>query len=410
MLSGRDIVYISTIEWSFIWQQNQEIALRLARAGNRVLYVENTGARSPRIGDATRIISRLRRWATSLASHGVREVAPNVFVCSPLILPPFGSRIQQALNRRLLLPIIRRAARRLGMRNFLLWTYLPTDTAVGLIKLMRTPTSPIVYYCLTDFPQLSSDPEKMRESEASLLRMSDVVFTSCAQLAERLAPMTNKVQIFPMGVDLSVFDNVAEKAAGDDLPLYGTNEKGQSLRRPIIGYVGGLHKHVDFDLLASMAAARPEWSWVFVGPFQERVEMLQQFPNIHLMGPKPHPDLARYLRSFDVCIVPYVKSAYTETVVPVKLNEYLAAGKAVVSTSLPTVCEFNERHHVLTIAGNERDEFLAGIETALSLPNDEATVKRRRQVAALADWNVIVETMSELIERSEAEESVRPGN
>ncbi|HVQ38617.1 MAG TPA: hypothetical protein VMS31_13860, partial [Pyrinomonadaceae bacterium] len=227
MLSGRDIVYISTIEWNFIWQQNQEIALRLARAGNRVLYVENTGARSPRIGDAARIISRLKRWATSLASHGLREVAPNVFVCSPLILPPFGSRTQQAINRGILLPIIRRSARRLGMRNLLLWTYLPTDTAVGLIQLMRTPASPIVYYCLTDFPQLSSDPEQMRKTEESLLRMSDVVFTSCNQLAERLAPMTKKVQIFPMGVDLSAFSNDAGAAVSGDLVLDEDHPDGQ---------------------------------------------------------------------------------------------------------------------------------------------------------------------------------------
>ena len=83
MITGRDIVYISSIEWTFIWQQNQEIAIRLARAGNRVLYIENTGVRSPGLGDASRIVSRLKRWIVSLGSRGVREVAPNLFVCSP---------------------------------------------------------------------------------------------------------------------------------------------------------------------------------------------------------------------------------------------------------------------------------------------------------------------------------------
>ncbi len=401
MLTGRDIIYISTIEWNFIWQQNQEIALRLARAGNRVLYVENTGARPPGIGDAARIISRLKRWATSLISHGLREVAPNVYVCSPLVLPPFGSRIQQAINRRLLLPVIRRSARRLGMRNLLLWTYLPTDTAVGLIRLMRTRTSPIVYYCLTDFPQLSSDPGSMRESEESLVRMSDVVFTSCSQLAERLMPFTDDIHIFPMGVDLDAFDNPGGEPPSD------AAERAGSLPRPIIGYVGGLHKHVDFDLLAQMADARPDWSWVFVGPFQAPVEKLQQHPNIYLLGPKPHQELSGFLRGFDVCIVPYVKSGYTETVVPVKLNEYLAAGKAIVSTDIPTVTEFNKLHNILVTADNTRDQFLEGIEKALRLPKDAAAVARRRQIAALADWNVIVETMSKLIEAKPGQTSGR---
>src|SRR3989442_1344824 len=403
MLTGRDIIYISTIEWNFIWQQNQEIALRLARAGNRVLYVENTGARPPGIGDAARIVSRLKRWATSLISHGLREVAPNVYVCSPLVLPPFGSRIQQAINRRLLLPVIRRSARRLGMRNLLLWTYLPTDTAVGLIRLMRTRTSPIVYYCLTDFPQLSSDPDSMRQSEESLVQMSDVVFTSCSQLAERLAPFTNNIHIFPMGVDLGAFDNPPDASPSASMEVQSDGEKAKSLPRPIIGYVGGLHKHVDFDLLSQMAEARPDWSWVFVGPFQERVEKLQRHPNIHLLGPKPHQELSGFLHGFDVCIVPYVKSGYTETVVPVKLNEYLAAGKAIVSTDIPTVSEFNKLHNILVIADNTRDQFLEGIEKALRLPKDAATIARRRRIAALADWNVIVETMSELIEAKRLE-------
>jgi glycosyltransferase involved in cell wall biosynthesis len=151
-----------------------------------------------------------------------------------------------------------------------------------------------------------------------------------------------------------------------------------------------------------MAALRPEWSWVFVGPFQAPVEMLQGRENIHLLGPKPHSLLVRYLRSFDVCIVPYLKTAYTETVVPVKTNEYLAVGKPVVSTDLPTVREFNEQHHILITAENEPNEFLAGIEAALRLPTDRSTMARRRAVAALLDWQVIVEAMSNLVEAAGA--------
>jgi glycosyltransferase involved in cell wall biosynthesis len=166
--------------------------------------------------------------------------------------------------------------------------------------------------------------------------------------------------------------------------------------------MGGLHRHVDFHLIAEMAAMRPEWSWVFVGPFQAPVEILQGRANIHLLGPKPHQLLVRYLRSFDVCIVPYLKTAYTETVVPVKINEYLAVGKPVVSTDLPTVCEFNERHHILITTTNDATAFIASVEEALQMPKDELTVTRRRQVAALLDWQVIVEAMSNLVESSVA--------
>jgi hypothetical protein len=74
MITGRDIVFISSIDWSYLWQVHQEIALRFAQAGNRVIYIENTGVRSPGLSDAGRILLRLKSWAKSLPSRGLRQV------------------------------------------------------------------------------------------------------------------------------------------------------------------------------------------------------------------------------------------------------------------------------------------------------------------------------------------------
>ena len=117
MIQGRDIVFIASIEWDFLWQGHQEIASRLAEAGNRVLYIENTGVRSPGLKDAGRVVHRLQAWARSLRSKGVRQVAPNLYVCAPLVLPPFGAHWQRQVNRRLLLPRVRRVVRQLGLRD-----------------------------------------------------------------------------------------------------------------------------------------------------------------------------------------------------------------------------------------------------------------------------------------------------
>ena len=164
MISGHDVICISSIEWDFLWQGHQEITWRLARAGNRVLYVENTGVRSPGLKDAGRVASRLKKWIRSLIKGGVREVRPGVYVCSPLVLPPFGARWQRQINRRFLLPLVRRTARSLGMRDVLIWTYLPTDTAFDLIQLLRTPQSTVVYYCIADFAQLTTQIRQLRSS------------------------------------------------------------------------------------------------------------------------------------------------------------------------------------------------------------------------------------------------------
>src|SRR5260370_1928523 len=139
MLKGKNIIFISSIDWDFVWQHPQEISVRLAEAGNRVLFVENTGVRAPRLRDAVRVVHRLKLWARSLGSLGVRQVRPNLYVCSPLVLPPFGPSWQRQINRRLLLPLVGRTAVTLGMSDPVLWTHLPTDTAIELIRLLRTP-------------------------------------------------------------------------------------------------------------------------------------------------------------------------------------------------------------------------------------------------------------------------------
>jgi len=399
MITGRDIVYISSIEWTFLWQVHQEIALRLARAGNRVLYIENMGVRSPGLKDASRILSRLKHWAGSFTTRGVREVAPNLYVCSPLVMPPFGSSIRRRINRHFLLPAIGRTARQLGMRDVLVWTYLPTDSAVELVKLVRNSRGASIYHCLADFPALSATPHELMKSEKDLAQLSDQVFTNCTRLSERLSQWNGEVSIFPPGVDLAAFpDEPLEQPvrSDDSVPFDSSKHGAQS--GPVIGYVGGLHRHVDFDLLAEMADARPNWSWVFVGPFQTSVDKLRGKDNVLLLGPKPHDELVFYVRSFDVCLVPYVKSVYTETVVPAKLNEYLAVGKCVVATDLPTIREFNDRHNVLIATENRADKFLQAIEEALRQPRDAETIKRRREVAALCDWNTQLEAMSRLIE------------
>jgi len=170
------------------------------------------------------------------------------------------------------------------------------------------------------------------------------------------------------------------------------------LRRPIIGYIGGLHRFVDYDLLARMARARPLWSWVFVGAITTDIGELALLPNIHLLGQQPHQDMAHYIGQFDVCLIPYLNNRATATIVPIKLNEYLAAGKPIVSTSLPTICDFNARHKILITAANHPHAFLHAIEQALAWPNDEEIIGRRRAIAALAEAKAYLNLISELLE------------
>ncbi len=396
MLTAKDIILISSIEWGFLWQHAQEIASRLAQAGNRVLYVENTGIRSPGIKDAARVGQRLKSWSRSLPSHGVREVEPNVFVCSPLVLPPFGGRWRRQVNRRLLLPIVRRTARNLGMNDPILWTHLPTNTALELIKLLKAPRSIVVYYCIADFSQLTPYASALKQSEKELVQLSDLVFSNSKQLAEHCARWTNNVHVFTPGITMTHF--AINQANNQPISKTTQEEQAREKTGPVVGYIGGLHRHVNVDMLSEMARKRPLWRWIFVGPIQTSLRDLPDLPNVTLIAQQPHNELIRYVKSFDVCIVPYLNNAETETVVPIKINEYLAAGKAVVSTDLPAVKEFNLKHNVLFVSPAEPQSFLSCIEHALRSADGIGVLEKRRAVAALSDWGPRIVAMSDLIE------------
>src|SRR5262249_7417480 len=126
---------------------------------------------------------------------------------------------------------------------------------------------------------------------------------------------------------------------------------------------------------------------------------LKKLPNVHLTGAKPHEELPKYIGQFDVGIVPYLHSDYTRTVVPTKIIEYLAMGKPVVSTDLPEVSAFNEKHGVIITSPNEPGVFLSSIEAALESPHPEHQEKRR-EVATLSGWENRFAAMCNVIENA----------
>lgn len=401
MFSGRDVILISSIEWDFNWQGHQEIATRLARAGNRVLYVENMGVRAPGLRDARRVAQRFSHWAGSLIDGGVRQVAPDLYVCSPLILPPFGGRLRHQFNRRFLLPMLLRVVRNLDFDPSVVWTFLPTDTVASFVRMIRGPRGVVVYYCIADFAELTPNREDILRSEREIIELSDLVFAQGPHLAEHCSLPGKRPEIFPFGVNIDRFSRHAQGEAARD-GAAGANGNGPTLKglpRPVIGYVGGIHKFFDVEMMAAMARARPHWSFLLVGPLQTSPGELKRLPNVHLAGQKPHEELPDYIRGFDVGIVPYLFNTYTATVVPTKINEYLAMGKPVVSTDLPEVSNFNGEHGVIITSPNRAREFVASIERALLTSGEESVITRRREVAALNDWEARYERMSLLIEQ-----------
>ena len=174
MAMGRHIVCISSIDWDFIWQGHQEVMSRLAAAGDRVLFMENTGVRSPRFADVPRLRQRLRNWSRGV--KGFREERPNLFVYSPLALPFPYSRIARWINRTVLLRALRRWMRATGFGRPIVWTFLPTPTARDLIHALDPELT--IYYCIDDFASSSTSAHRIAASETRLFAEADLVFVT----------------------------------------------------------------------------------------------------------------------------------------------------------------------------------------------------------------------------------------
>ena len=386
-MRSHDVICISSIDWDFIWQGHQEIMTRLAASGHRVLFIENTGVRPPRISDLPRVVSRLRNWRRG--TKGFREERPNLFVHSPIVVPLPYSRIARWLNKQVLMRGINRWMRAVGATRPVVWTFLPTPLARAVIADISPALT--IYYCIDDLASSSHEARKIVDSERDLFRSADLVFTTSERLRARAAQYSDRVHLFPFAVNLAVFQKSREQNEAIPADL-------AALPKPVAGYVGGLHQWVDQDLLAAVAAKLPNVTFALVGPEQTDVSKLKALPNVRLLGQRPHADLPRYVRGFDVGLVPYRITEYTANVYPTKLNEYLVMGIPVVATDLNEIRRFNSEHGEIVRVASSADAYAGEVGAAIADRAPAAVVARRIEVAESNSWERRLEKMSALIE------------
>ena len=385
-LRGHDILCLSSIDWQFIWQGHQEIMSTLAAAGNRVLFVENTGVRRPTLRDFSRVRDRVRNWRRG--TKGFREERENLYVYSPIVLPFPYSRIAKRINKWLMVRALRRWMAAVGFRRPLVWTFLPTPLARDIIRACDPELT--VYYCIDDLASSSSAARPIEQSEINLFREADLVFVTSEKLRSRAAINSEDVHLFPFGVNFEKFARAKSTPPPQDL---------SELSKPIVGYVGGIHKWIDFELLSGLAKRLPETSFVLVGPIQTDTSCLADCPNVHLLGARRHDELPSYIGGFDVGIVPYVLSDYTANVYPTKLNEYLAMGIPVVATDLLEIRRFNKNHDGTVAVATDEEAFEAAILTAQQQTSEKERA-RRIAVAEENSWRSRIERMSGVIEEA----------
>jgi glycosyltransferase involved in cell wall biosynthesis len=370
-VAGRDIVCVGFAEWDTeLWTNQHHLMSRLAERGDRVLFVESLGLRRPTL--AGRDLRRLaRRAATGLRGPRRRD---GVHVLAPLVLPLHDVAAARTLNARLLPALVGRAARRLGMRSPVLWGYVPQ--AEILLDSLRPHR--VVYHCVDDIAaQDGVDAASFRAAERRFAARADLVLASAPSLAARMRTLSPHVLDAPNVADTALFSRAL--AAGPVDPALA------ALPSPRLVFTGAIAaKKLDLALLRDLARARRDWTIALVGPVglgdpHTDVTDLAAEPNVALLGSRPHGDLPAVLRGTDVALIPYRRSPLTDSIFPMKVYEYLAAGCPVVATPLPAL-----RGEPAVVTAPDAGSFVAAVQRALAEPLERAA--QRADHAAAHSW------------------------
>ncbi|MFZ5648383.1 MAG: glycosyltransferase [Bacillota bacterium] len=381
-LAGRDIICIGPVDWEPIWNRSQQLMSRLPRS-NRILYVEPPATLLSAFKDRS-LWFKWWQWM-----KGARRKTENIYLYTPPVILPFGNMYPwvNRINQIWLLLFVGGVARRLGFKKPIVWTYLPNTLTMS----RGLKPSAVIYDCVdehSEFPGLINR-EAVLEMERELLAGSDVVFATAMGLYEAKKPYCRNIYLLPNAADVGNFARADSEETAVPPDVAG-------LPHPLLGFVGVIHDWIDLDLIEYIARSRPDWSVAMIGPVGAgiSVERLKGLPNVHFLGRKDKEELPGYLKAFDVCLNPFRKNELTDRVSPLKLYEYLASGRPVVSVDMPGVGEFSE---YIEIAG-DYGGFLTAVERALERESEDMK-RRRMEIAAVNSWESRVDFIIDKINR-----------
>lgn len=381
-LSGRDIVCVGFSDWSTDVLTNQQHLLVRAARHNRILFIESLGLRRPQLAsrDLTRMGRRLLRGFTPL-----REV-DGLHVLSPLVLPLHSNAAVRQVNAALLGSFVERAVRRVGLRDPVLWSFVPQAE----VLIDRLTPSRILYYIDDDHAAKPGiDAASFLAAEQRFARHADAVLASAPELVTRMRLLNDNVHYAPNVADTRLF-----ATALDPGPIDPAVEACPS---PRVVFVGAVVAHnIDVGLIVALAALRPQWSFVLVGPQgpgdpRSNVDALRELPNVHLLGHRPYEALPTVLRGADAAMVPYLIDGHMRSVFPMKVYEYLAAGRPVVSTALPTLADVDD-----VVKAADPEAFAARLGEAIE-QDTPAARQARSQRAQSHSWESRLEQIGEVL-------------
>jgi GT2 family glycosyltransferase/glycosyltransferase involved in cell wall biosynthesis/tetratricopeptide (TPR) repeat protein len=359
-----DVIWLSVIDWNYRIQRPQHLAARLAMSGSRVFYISITFDDEEEAGEF-RIVGS--------PHDGVFEVrlrvrtGPGVSIYAGLS-PPVVSDLQLAFDALI---------GALSIRMPIVVVDHPSwhPVAFGI------QGATVVYDCLDLATGFANPAKSLGDDEGRLIDGADVIVTASSPLARHIRAKRSSV-VIRNAADVDFFAAAySERASGG---------------RPVIGYFGAIADWFDIGWIEHCAAARPDWEFRLIGRTDGcDIGRAERLGNVRFYGERPYGELPDHLREFDVAIIPFKMTDLIRCTNPVKLYEYMAAGKPVVAAPMPEVAEATD----LAYIADDADSFERRIAQALGEDCPELR-QRRRAWAQQHTWQHRAAQLADAIDAS----------
>ncbi len=368
-----DVICFGGEDW---WYHNRghtdmQLMRRFAVRGT-VLYVNSIVIQKPNIRQGRRFLYRLYRKAKSIFM-GLKKSGEGFWVYSPVSIPLHHISWARTLNEKLVRFQINRVLHKLAIRNPLVWVACPGACDIAL----KTKKSKLVYQrtdSFEDFPGVDFDT--VREYDQKLKSNADLTVYVNSNLYEKELSQCKRAMYLDHGVDFETFA-LAQQNPDKPVDIAG-------IQQPIVGYFGALDDHkLDIGFIEKVVDLLPNMSFVFIGKASLNYSELTVHDNVWLLGQKDYEQIPHYGKCFDVAIIPWRKNRWTEAANPIKLKEYLALGKPLVST--PAFTELRGYLDVVYQA-EAAEDFAECIKRALAENSPELVTARRKKVEK-SSWN-----------------------
>lgn len=368
-----DVLCFGGEDW---WYHNRghtdmQLMRRFANRGT-TLYVNSIVMQKLNLGVDGKFIQKLVRKAKSI-SRGLKKTEEGFWVYSPVSLPVQHISWAKPLNEILLRFQIQHVGQKIGMGVPVIWAVCPAacDIAVKMRK------SKLVYQRTDRFENFPGvDLKTISKYDQKLKANADLTVYVNSSLYEEESSQCKKAFFLDHGVDFDMF------ALAEQNPDRPTDIAG--IQKPIVGYFGALDDHkLDIGFIETVADLLSDMSFVFVGKASPDYSILLAKNNIWMLGQKTYEQIPHYGKCFDVAVIPWRQNRWTEAANPIKLKEYLALGKPLVST--PAFTQLQKYLDVVYVAKNPED-FAQCIKKALA-ENSPARIAARKKRVEKSSWD-----------------------